>query len=88
MTVTAKVWFVSDFTGGSFPDSVLATLDEDTPQNRATAVAQNNLDYMNFALANSEIPMRYLVWGDVQDIGKTEAEMIPESCQDSYCFDK
>ena len=87
VTVTAKVWYVSDFTGGSFPQSVIDSFGEDdTPQKRAEAVVKNNLDYMNFALANSEIPMRYIVWGDVQDIGKTEAEMIPESCQDSYCF--
>ena len=34
-----------------------------------------NLDYMNAALANSEIPIRYVQWGTVQDIGQTEAQI-------------
>lgn len=49
--------------------------DGDTPQNRAQTVVTKNLDYMNSALANSEIPIRYVQWGSVQDIGKTEAQI-------------
>ena len=30
---------------------------------------------MNWALANSEIPMRFLQWGSVQDIGQTDAQI-------------
>ena len=30
---------------------------------------------MNEALANSEIPIRYVQWGSVQDIGQTEAQI-------------
>ena len=50
-------------------------MDEDTPHNRAQAVVNKNLDYMNYALANSEIPIRYVQWGSVQDIGQTEAQI-------------
>ena len=91
VTVTAKIWYVSDFTGGNnFPQSVIDTFDgEDTAQKRAEAIVKSNLDYMNFALANSEIPMRYIAWGSIQNINKTEAEMIPESCQtENYCFNE
>ena len=49
--------------------------DGDTPHNRAQAVVDANLDYMNWALARSEIPIRYVQWGKVQDIGKTDAEI-------------
>ena len=49
--------------------------DGDTPHNRAQATVTANLDYMNWALANSEIPIRYVQWGSVQDIGKTEQEI-------------
>ena len=30
---------------------------------------------MNWALANSEIPMRFVQWGTVQDIGQTDAKI-------------
>ena len=109
MTVTAKIWFVSDFNGKYssrklakvdqnckdvseggdtrcdlsltyeyseiIPESVRDSWDEDTPKNRAQATVDKSLDYMNDALANSEIPMRYVQWGSVQDIGKTEAQI-------------
>ena len=57
------------------PKVVRNTWDEDTPHNRAQAVVNANLDYMNEALANSGIPIRYVQWGTVQDIGKTEQEI-------------
>ena len=57
------------------PEDVRKTWDEDTPHNRAQAVVNANLDYMNEALANSAIPIRYVQWGSVQDIGKTEKEI-------------
>ena len=47
----------------------------DSPKIRAQAVVDKNLDYMNMALANSEIPIRYVQWGSVQDIGKTEEQI-------------
>ena len=107
VTVTAKIWYVSDFHGKytdptyekvenscvdnppeycdryiasveqyeTIPEDIRNTWDEDTPHNRAQAVVNSNLDYMNYALANSEIPIRYVQWGSVQDIGKTEAEI-------------
>ena len=106
-TVTAKIWYVSDFHGKytqptyakvdescvdnpptycdrvisevqyfeTIPEDVRNTWDEDTPHNRAQAVVNANLDYMNYALANSDIPIRYVQWGSVQDIGKTEQEI-------------
>ena len=43
--------------------------------NRATATVTANLDYLNFALANSDLPIRYVVWGDIQDIGATDEEI-------------
>ena len=57
------------------PAEIRNSWDEDTPKNRAQAVVTRNLDYMNEALANSEIPMRYVQWGSVQDIGQTEAQI-------------
>ena len=30
---------------------------------------------MNWALANSEIPMRFVQWGSVQDIGQTDDQI-------------
>ena len=107
VTVTAKIWHVSDF-HGKYTQSTYAKVDEscvdnppeycertisgvelfetipedvrnswsaDTPHNRAQAVVDANLDYMNWALANSDIPIRYVQWGSVQDIGKTEGEI-------------
>ena len=109
VTVTAKIWYVSDFHGKytrttyqkvdencqdnpnadewcdriitsheqieQIPAEIRNSWDADTPQNRAQAVVTRNLDYMNEALANSEIPMRYVQWGSVQDIGQTEAQI-------------
>ena len=49
--------------------------DGDTAHNRAQAVVNANLDYMNYALASSEIPIRYIQWGSVQDIGKSEKDI-------------
>ena len=49
--------------------------DGDTPHNRAQAVVNVNLDYMNSALQKSQIPIRFIQWGSVQDIGKTEKEI-------------
>ena len=105
-TVTAKIWYVSDFHGKytqptyakvdescvdnpptycdrvisevqyfeTIPEDVRNSWEKDTPHNRAQAVVNANLDYMNEALANSDIPIRYVQWGTVQDIGKTEQE--------------
>jgi hypothetical protein len=107
VTVTAKIWYVSDFHGKytsatydkvdencvdnppeycerviashnqyeTIPEDIINSWDEDTPHNRAQAVADVNLDYMNYALANSDIPIRYAQWGSVQDIGKTENDI-------------
>merc|ERR1712136_234650 len=109
VTVTAKIWYVSDFDGKytktndqkidencvdnkaakeycerkiinqtqyeTIPEEIRNSWDKDTPHNRAQAVVNRNLDYMNHALANSEIPIRYVQWGSVQDIGKTEAQI-------------
>ena len=108
VTVTAKIWHVSDFNGKytrptfkqvdencvdnppeycdriiesefsleTIPDDIINSwTDGDTPHNRAQAVVNANLDYMNWALANSEIPIRYVQWGKVQDIGKTDKEI-------------
>ena len=59
----------------TIPEEVRNSWDKDTPHNRAQAVVKKNLDYMNYALANSEIPIRYVQWGSVQDIGQTEAQI-------------
>ena len=73
--MTAKVWYVSDF-HGKVPKKITDTWTEDTPLKRVQAVVKENLDYFNAALANSEIPIRYITWGSFQDIGKTDAEMV------------
>ena len=80
MTVTAKIWYVSDFAGSDsdtfkIPQSVIDTWEEDTPLKRLEVTVQANLDYMNTALANSEIPIKYVTWGSFQDIGSTDAEI-------------
>ena len=79
VTITAKIWYVSDFTGDQgrwkIPQSVIDSLDEDTPLKRLEVIVKANLDYMNVALANSEIPIRYTTWGSFQDIGKNDAEI-------------
>ena len=59
----------------TIPEEIRNSWDKDTPHNRAQAVVNSNLDYMNHALANSEIPIRYVQWGSVQDIGRTEAQI-------------
>ena len=46
-----------------------------TPQIRAQDAVNKSLDYINMALANSEIPIRYVQWGSVQDIGQTEQQI-------------
>ena len=74
VTVTAKLWYVSDF-NGSVPKHIRNTWTEDTPLKRVQAVVKANLDYLNAALANSKIPIRYVAWGSFQDIGKTDAEI-------------
>ena len=53
------------------PENIRNRWDEDTPYNRAQTVVNDNLDYMNWALSNSEIPIRYVQWGKIQDIGET-----------------
>ena len=73
-TITAKIWYVSDF-NGSVPQNVIDTWSKDSAFNRANATINANLDYLNFALANSDLPIRYVVWGDIQDIGLTDAEI-------------
>ena len=73
-TITAKVWYVSDFSG-QVPQNVIDTWDKDSPLNRATATVNANLDYLNFALANSDLPIRYVVWGDIQDIGESDEDI-------------
>ena len=72
--MTAKIWYVSDF-DGQVPQSVIETWDENNVLNRVTATVNANLDYLNFALANSDIPIRYVIWGDIQDIGRTDEEI-------------
>ena len=108
-TVTAKIWYVSDFHGKytnikkydkvdencvdsntNICERVIAEVehiemipeevrnswrDGDTPHNRAQAVVNVNIDYMNSALQKSQIPIRFVQWGSVQDIGKTEKEI-------------
>ena len=51
------------------------TWDEDTPLKRVEVTVKANLDYLNVALANSEIPIRYTTWGSFQDIGRTDEEI-------------
>ena len=59
----------------TIPEEVINSWDDDTPHNRAQAIVNANLDFMNFALANSDIPIRYIQWGSIQDIGQTEAQI-------------
>ena len=65
---------MSDF-DGQVPQNVVDTWDEDTALNRVKATVDANLDYLNFALANSDLPIRFVVWGDIQDIGATDEEI-------------
>ena len=110
VTVTAKIWYVSDYLGKyretlgyqkvnencvddedadewcnriitkakdyeMFSEAKRNAWGGDSPNIRAQAVIDKNLDYMNMALANSEIPIRYVQWGSIQDIGKTEEQI-------------
>ena len=77
VTITAKIWFVSDF-NGSLPKRVSNSL-RATPSKRAKEVVKNNLHYLNVALAKSMIPIRYMVWGSIQDIGKKDADITGTS---------
>ena len=46
-----------------------------SPLEKAEYALKKNLDYLNVALGNSEIPIRFMAWGSLQNIGKTDAEM-------------
>ena len=72
VTITAKVWFVSDFNGSNYYSH---SWNAKTPFERAQAVIRNNMNYLNVALGNSMIPIRFQVWGSVQDIGKTDEQI-------------
>ena len=72
VTITAKVWFVSDFNGTNY---FSRSWNKKTPLQRAQAVIVNNMNYLNMALGNSMIPIRFQVWGYVQDIGKTDEQI-------------
>ena len=72
--ITAKIWYVSDF-DGHVPQHVSEGWDENTPAKRARETVNANMEYLNLALANSKLPIRYVVWGDIQDIGMTDAEI-------------
>ena len=65
---------MSDF-DGQVPQNIVDTWEEDTPLNRVKATVGANLDYVNSALANSDLPIRIAVWGDIQDIGATDEEI-------------
>ena len=93
--VTAKFWFVSDFHGNNYiqyyggggkwndsiPEKIKNSWNQDNPFNRAQSVVDKYVKYMNLALVNSRIPIRYMQWGSVQDIGQTEVE-IGSGCKD------
>ena len=72
VTITAKVWFVSDFNGSNY---FTPSWNNKTPFQRAQAVIKNNMNYLNVALGNSMIPIRFQVWGFVQDIGQTDEQI-------------
>ena len=72
VTITAKVWFVSDFNGTNY---FSPSWNNKTAFERAQAVIENNMNYLNMALGNSMIPIRFQVWGYVQDIGKTDEQI-------------
>ena len=77
--ITAKVWYVSDF-NGYIPQQIINKLGKKvTPQLRAEIILENNIDYLNIALGNSQIPIRVRAWGSVQDIGLKNSEMIGTS---------
>ena len=88
VSITAKFWYVSDFHGNNYiqyfsgggrwndtiPETIKKSWKKDTPHNRAQSIANKYVRYMNLALENSKIPIRYMQWGSVQDIGNTEQE--------------
>ena len=57
------------------PKSVSESWDENTPAKRAEATVNANVEYLNAALENSKLPIKYVVWGDIQDIRMTDAEI-------------
>ena len=87
--ITAKFWYVSDFHGNNYiqyfsgggrwndtiPEKIKKSWKKDTPHNRAQSIAKKYVRYMNLALKNSKIPIRYMQWGSVQDIDQTEQEI-------------
>ena len=78
--ITAKVWYVSDFNATIPPWKIINNLGKKvTPQQRAEVVLENNIDYLNVALGNSQIPIRVRAWGSVQDIGLKNSEIIDTS---------
>ena len=77
--ITAKIWYVSDF-NGYIPRKIIDKLGKKvTPQQRAEVILENNIDYLNVALGNSQIPIRVRAWGSVQDIGLKNSEIIGTS---------
>ena len=74
--ITAKVWFVSDFNATIYSKITGKVVSKISPQQRAEAVVENNIDYLNEALGNSHIPIRVRTWGSIQDIGLTNSEII------------
>ena len=92
--ITAKFWYVSDFHGNNYiqyfsgggrwndtiPEKIKKSWKKDTSYKRAQSIAKKYVRYMNLALKNSKIPIRYMQWGSVQDIDKTEQE-IGTGCQ-------
>ena len=92
--ITAKFWYVSDFHGNNYiqyfsgggrwndtiPEKTKRSWKKDTPHNRAQSIANKYVRYMNLALKNSKIPIRYMQWGSVQNIDNTEQE-IGTGCQ-------
>ena len=72
--ITAKVWYVSDF-NASLPSSVTKHGHLINPQKRTETVLEENINYLNVALGNSRIPIRFRAWGSVQDIGLKDAQI-------------
>ena len=78
--ITAKVWYVSDFNASIPPWKIINNHGKKiNPQQRAEVVLENNIDYLNVALANSQIPIRVRAWGSVQDIGLKNSDIIDTS---------
>ena len=51
------------------------TWDKDTPLKRVEVTVKTDLEYLNVALVNSEIPIRYATWGSFQDIGRNDSQI-------------